>query len=190
MASQVLNASEAEDDETPYVVSFLQVDLQHGRVNASSDDETARVEMGAQFSNRSALRDSLAADGTVPAGLTGVVGRTDSVPPVGGSTTAVDAVPGSAAAVYDAIDVDRLTLADGDGAPTATFASAAGLSAVTAGTVVSVRIDSETRPRRRFGRHPGDAGDIRDTRRGSRGPFRPRRRELVTPNAVRPFCVV
>lgn len=104
VSSQVLNASEAEDDETPYVVSFLQADLQRGQVNVSSDDRTVRVEMGAQFSNLSAFRDSLADNGTVPAGLTGVVGRTEN-----GTTTTYVAVDGAVGA--DAAESDVRALA-------------------------------------------------------------------------------
>lgn len=56
----------------------------------------------------------------------------------------------------DTIDATRLTLADGDGAPTASFASAAGLSEVTAGTSVSVLIDSDDEIRLVFTAESGE----------------------------------
>lgn len=75
-STQVLNASE-DDEDQPYIVSFLRADFQRGQVNVSADDEAVRIEMGAQFRNLSAFRDALAENGTVPAGLTSIVGRTD-----------------------------------------------------------------------------------------------------------------
>lgn len=107
LSRQALNASEAEDGDQPYVVSFLQADFQRGRVNVSSDEESVRFEMGAHFDNLSALRDALAENETVPAGLTGVVGATDD----GTTTTYVD-VEGAVGADATESDVRALAYVD------------------------------------------------------------------------------
>lgn len=75
--TQLMNATEDDTEANRLATAFMRADLQRSRLNVSSDDETTRVEFGAQFENMSAIRDALAENGTAPAGLTEVVGRTD-----------------------------------------------------------------------------------------------------------------
>jgi PGF-CTERM protein len=76
LSSQMMSASSGDESDQQVLRAVLQAEPQRGQVNVSSDGGTVRIEAGAQFRNLSALRDALAENGTVPAGLTSVVGRT------------------------------------------------------------------------------------------------------------------
>jgi len=76
ISDQMMASSEDEEGEEA-LLALMSAEPQRGKVNFSVDNEQVRVEMGAEFNNLSALRDRLAENGSVPAGLESVVGRSD-----------------------------------------------------------------------------------------------------------------
>lgn len=107
--AQLMNATEEDTETNRLLTAFLQADLQRSRLNVSSDEETARVEFGAQFENMSAIRDALAENGTVPGGMTEVVGRTD-----GNTTSTYVRVTGAVGENASESEVRELAYVDED----------------------------------------------------------------------------
>ncbi|MBX0304653.1 PGF-CTERM sorting domain-containing protein [Haloarcula salinisoli] len=75
LTSQLVDTSAADGTEQSFLTSLLQADPERGKVNVSAEGERITMEVGAQFRNITVLRNALAEDGSVPAGVTSVVGR-------------------------------------------------------------------------------------------------------------------
>jgi PGF-CTERM protein len=108
VTSQLLNSSADSRSDQSILRSILRADPQNGKVNVSADGDRIRLEVGAQFRNVTVIRDALAENDSVPAGVTSVVGRTDT----GGTTTTYATIEDAVAADATESDVRALSYVD------------------------------------------------------------------------------
>ncbi len=107
LASQMANASAESEGDREDLATLMRAQPERGKVNVSTDGETVRVEAATKFGNLAALRDSLAENGTVPPGMTSVVGRTD-----GDTTSTYVTVEGAVGEDASESDVRGLSYVD------------------------------------------------------------------------------